>query len=61
MYHPFALDLIRVQQEELRQRAALTRWSQEAVVERRRRRQWWPLPRPLTVRWATAARPCPDC
>jgi hypothetical protein len=68
MYHPLAIDQLRVQQDELRRRAELARWSQETNAPPRRR-QRWPLPRrlarplrrPLTVRWATTARPCPDC
>jgi hypothetical protein len=70
MYHPFALDQIRIQQDELRRRTAAARWSHEAIVSRprRARRQWWPRPARSLVRLAfadSAVRPMPpasvDC
>lgn len=67
MYHPFALDQIRIQQEELRRRTATAHWSRE-TIESRPRRQWWPRPTRSLLRLAftdTAMRPlppaCVDC
>ena len=72
MYHPFALDQIRIQQEELRRRTATTHWSSVSgngeTIESRPRRQWWPRPARFVLRLAftdTAMRPmppaCVDC
>jgi hypothetical protein len=54
MYHPFALDQIRVQQEDLVRRAAAQRLVREAMESRPRgdRRRWWPRPRPSLLRLA---------
>lgn len=67
MYHPLAMDLVRIQQEELRARAQAHRRQHEAA-ESRPRRQWWPRPGRSLLRLAftdTAMRPMPyaclDC
>ena len=67
MYHPFALDQIRIQQDELRRRTATAHWSRETIASRPHR-QWWPRPGRSLLRWAftdTAMRPmppaCVDC
>jgi hypothetical protein len=62
MYHPLAMDQIRVQQEELRRRTDAVRWQRETIehpAPRRARR--WPFPRRGTLVLATTARPCVDC
>ena len=73
MYHPFALDQIRIQTDELRRRTAAAHWSHETIESRpsrpsRPRRQWWPRPTRSLLRLAvtdTAMRPMPptclDC
>jgi hypothetical protein len=70
MYYPFALDQIRIQQDELRRRTATAHWSRETIESRPRRprRQWWPRPARSLVRLAftdSAMRPmppaCVDC
>ena len=67
MYHPFAMDQIRIQQDELRRRTATAHWNRE-MIESRPRRQWWPRPNRSLLRLAftdTAMRPmppaCVDC
>ena len=67
MYHAFALDQLRIQEDELRRRTAAAHWSRE-IIESRPRRQWWPRPTRSLLRLAfthTAMRPLPpagvDC
>lgn len=68
MYHPVAMDQIRVQQEQLRRQAEWT-WTFEEARRRRSpakpRRSWWPRPVRNPLRWALvgarASRPCTDC
>jgi hypothetical protein len=68
MYHPVAMDQIRVQQEQLRRQAEWT-WTFEEAARRRyppkERRQWWPRPVGGRLRLAFAgvrrSQPCPDC
>jgi hypothetical protein len=68
MYHPIAMDQIRVQQEGLRRQAEWT-WTFEEASRRRTppgpRRRWWPRPAVGRLRLAFAggrtASPCPDC
>jgi hypothetical protein len=65
MYHPLAMDQIRVQQEELRRRAEASRWAHEAIESaprhvRGRRLGRWHNRRRLILRLAftdTAMRP----
>jgi hypothetical protein len=62
MYHPFALDQIRIQQDDLRRRTAAAHWSRESI-ESRPRRQWWPRPARSLLRLAitdSAMRPLPS-
>ena len=67
MYHPLAMDLVRIQQDELRRRADAYRWQRD-TIESRPRRHWWPRPRRSLLRLAftdTAMRrmptACVDC
>ena len=70
MYHPMAMDQIRVQQESLRRQAEWT-WTFDEARRRRTpakaktHRQWWPRPVRSPLRWAFAGHrattPCTDC
>jgi hypothetical protein len=67
MYHPMAMDQIRVQQEGLRRQAEWT-WTLQEAARRRTpaapRRRWWPRPTRGRLRLAfaggRAARACTD-
>lgn len=65
MYHPLAMDQIRIQQDELRRRTANAHWTSDTIESRPRRprRQWRPRPTRLLLRLAftdTAMRPAPS-
>lgn len=67
MYHPLAMDLVRIQQDELRRRADAYGWQHE-TIESRPHRHWWPRPHRSLLRLAftdTAMRrmpmACVDC
>jgi hypothetical protein len=60
MYHPLAMDQIRIQQEELRRRTAAVHWTSQTVKSRPRSRRWPRPTRSLLLRLAftdTAMRP----
>lgn len=66
MYHPLAMDLVRIQQDELRRHLEELRWQHETIESRRR--GWRPRLRRSLLRLAftdTAMRPSPyaclDC
>jgi hypothetical protein len=60
MYHPLAMDQIRVQQEQLRRHAATTRWQAETIESPQRRGRRLRL-RSLRLAFPGPAKPCTDC
>jgi hypothetical protein len=58
MYHPLAMDQIRVHQEQLRRQAATTRWQAETIESPQRRGRRL---RSLRLAFPGPAKPCADC